>query len=188
MKRFPRYWPFVRGIHRPPVNSPHKGQWRGALMFSMICGRINGWVNNGEAGDLRRSLAHYDVIVMTYVLIWLGYNLHGVCMHCVIILLSPGRCVCYLECVNFKHNWGIHILSELFPWDTARGILRIVSQHQFRRWLGAVRWTSVDQDLWRYMAPLDHNELMHFMMTSSNGTIFRLLALCAGNSPVTGLL
>ena len=32
-KNFPRYWPFVRGIHRSPVNSPHKGQWRGAFMF-----------------------------------------------------------------------------------------------------------------------------------------------------------
>ena len=32
-KPFPRYWPFVRGIHRSPVSSPHKGQWRGALMF-----------------------------------------------------------------------------------------------------------------------------------------------------------
>ena len=32
-KHFPRYWPFVRGIHRSPVNSPHKDQWRGALMF-----------------------------------------------------------------------------------------------------------------------------------------------------------
>ena len=29
-KYFPRYWPFVRGIHRSPVNSPHKDQWRGA--------------------------------------------------------------------------------------------------------------------------------------------------------------
>ena len=37
MKPFPCYWPFVRGIHRSPVNSPHKGQWRGALMFSLIC-------------------------------------------------------------------------------------------------------------------------------------------------------
>ena len=36
-KHFPRYWPFVWGIHRSPVNSPHKGQWRGALMFSLIC-------------------------------------------------------------------------------------------------------------------------------------------------------
>ena len=63
-KHFPRYWPFVRGSHRSPVNSPHKGQWRGALMCSLICARINGWVNNREAGDLRRYPAHCDVIVM----------------------------------------------------------------------------------------------------------------------------
>ena len=63
-KHFPRYWPFVRGIHRSPVNSPHKGQWRGALMFSLICVWINGWVNNGEAGDLIRHRVHYDVTVM----------------------------------------------------------------------------------------------------------------------------
>ena len=47
-----------------PVNSPHKGQWRGALLFSLICFWINGWVNNRKAGDLRRYRAHYDVIVM----------------------------------------------------------------------------------------------------------------------------
>ena len=35
--QFPRYWPFVREIHRSPVNSLHIGQWRGALMFSFIC-------------------------------------------------------------------------------------------------------------------------------------------------------
>ena len=64
-KRFLRYWPFVRGIHRSPVNSPHKGQWRGALVFSLICAGINGWVNNREAGDLRRHLAHYGVTVMS---------------------------------------------------------------------------------------------------------------------------
>ena len=66
-KHFPRYWPFVRGIHRSPVNSTHKGQWRGALMFTLICARINGWVNNIEAGDLRRYLPHYGVIVMPTV-------------------------------------------------------------------------------------------------------------------------
>ena len=60
-KHFPRYRPFVRGIHRSPVNSPHKGQWRGALMFSLICGWINRWVNSR---GLRRCRAHYDVIVM----------------------------------------------------------------------------------------------------------------------------
>ena len=61
-RHFPRYWPFVRGIHRSPVNSPHKGQWRGALMFSLIWVWINGWVNNLEAGDSRRH--HCDVTVM----------------------------------------------------------------------------------------------------------------------------
>ena len=49
-KHFPRNWPFVRGIHRSPVNSPHKGQWRGALMFSLICVWVYHWVNNREAG------------------------------------------------------------------------------------------------------------------------------------------
>ena len=63
-KHFPRYWPLVRWIHRSLVNSPHKGQWRGALMFSLICVWINGWVNNREAGDLRRYRAHYNVTVM----------------------------------------------------------------------------------------------------------------------------
>ena len=61
---FPRYWPFVRGVHRSPVNTPHKGQWRRAVMFSLICVWINDWVNNPEAGDLRRYRAHYDVIAM----------------------------------------------------------------------------------------------------------------------------
>ena len=61
---------FVRGIHRSsvnhrsPVNFPHKGQWRGALMFSLICVWTNSWANNGDAGDLRRHCARYDVIVI----------------------------------------------------------------------------------------------------------------------------
>ena len=41
-KHFPRYWPFVRGIHRSSVNFPHKGQWRVALMLSLICVWIDG--------------------------------------------------------------------------------------------------------------------------------------------------
>ena len=56
------------GIHRSPVNSPHKGQRRGALMFSLICVWINGWVNNREAGDLRRYRSHYNVIAMWSIL------------------------------------------------------------------------------------------------------------------------
>ena len=63
-KHFPRYWPFVREIRQSPMNSPQKGQWRGALMFSLICIGTNDWVNNRDAGDLRHNHAHYDVTVI----------------------------------------------------------------------------------------------------------------------------
>ena len=46
------------------MNSPHKGQLRGPLMFSLICTRINDWENGREAGDLRRHRTHYDAIVL----------------------------------------------------------------------------------------------------------------------------
>ena len=55
-----------------------KGQWRGALMFSLICVWINGWVNNGEAGDLRRYRAHYNVTVMNVDLVKLDN--HACCL------------------------------------------------------------------------------------------------------------
>ena len=67
MEAFSALLAFVRGIHRSPVNSPHKEQWCGALMFSLICTWINSWVNNREAGDVRRHRVHYDVIVMVYL-------------------------------------------------------------------------------------------------------------------------
>ena len=71
-KYFPHYWSFVRRIHWSPVNSPHKGQWRGALMFSLICAWINDWVNSRETRDLKRHGAHYDVTVT----VWWGTKQH----------------------------------------------------------------------------------------------------------------
>ena len=64
---FPCYWSFVRGIHRSPVNYPHKVQWRAALMFSLIFAWTNIWANNRDAGDFRHHRPHYDVIVMHQV-------------------------------------------------------------------------------------------------------------------------
>ena len=58
----------IKGINPPPPPPPPPNthtQWRGALMFPLICAWINVWVNNHEAGDLRCHGAHYDVIVMT---------------------------------------------------------------------------------------------------------------------------
>ena len=71
-KHFPRWWPFVRGIHRSPANSPHKGQWRRALMFPLFCVWTNDWVNNRDAGDLRRHRAYHNVTVMVLTLLLLS--------------------------------------------------------------------------------------------------------------------
>ena len=73
-KHLLRYCPFVPGIYRSPVNSPHKGQWRGAFTFSLICAGTNDWANNREAGDLSHHRVHYDVIVTvtsTLVKMWI---------------------------------------------------------------------------------------------------------------------
>ena len=48
----------------PVSNELHKGQWRGALMFSLIYVRTNGWINNRDGGDLRRHCHLYNVTVM----------------------------------------------------------------------------------------------------------------------------
>ena len=53
---------WLQGFHRSPVKSPHTDQWLGALIPSLICAWTNGWVNNQDAGDLRRHRAHYDVM------------------------------------------------------------------------------------------------------------------------------
>ena len=83
-------------IHRPPVNSPHKGQWRGALVFFFISAWIKGWVNNlnnREAGDLRR---HYDIIVMNSdksdVNIW------------VILVVNIFSLLCVYVSLQWRHN------------------------------------------------------------------------------------
>ena len=59
---FPSQKPVTQSLS--PVDSSHKGQWRGALMFSSICAWTSGWANNRGVGDLRRHRAHYDVTVI----------------------------------------------------------------------------------------------------------------------------
>ena len=101
-KHFPRYWPFVRGIHRSPVTSPHKGQWRVALMLSFICAWINGWVNNCEAGDLRSHHAHYDVTVM-----YLGLAVQYKCVWCL-----SCRSVTHIGLVSFSMYWQWYVYLQ----------------------------------------------------------------------------
>ena len=73
METFSALLALCAGNSPVPVNSPHKGQWRRALMFSLIWAWINDWVNNHEAGDLRRHRGHYAVNVMPLKLVWTGF-------------------------------------------------------------------------------------------------------------------
>ena len=68
-----------------PLDSPHKGQWRGALMFSLICAWTNGWANSRDTGDLGCHHALYDVTVMSN--------------HC------SRKCICKLPPQNVGHAW-----------------------------------------------------------------------------------
>ena len=59
---------FSRVNHRSLVDSPHKGQWRGPLMYSLIYAWTNAWINNRDASDLRRHCAHHDVTEMSFAI------------------------------------------------------------------------------------------------------------------------
>ena len=109
-KHIPRYWPFVCRIHRSPVNSPHKGQWRGALMFHMICAWINGWANNREVGDLRRHRVHYDVTVMRQLIVGVyNKNIRMTSHYWLIVLRSSG--IDSFSAQIIPHNiYHLHIL------------------------------------------------------------------------------
>ena len=82
----------VRRIHRSPVDSPHKCQWRGAWTFTSICSWTNDWANNRDAGDLRPGRAHHELTVMMN---WL--------------FSSKSFCECKLTTVCcFKPCWPCH--------------------------------------------------------------------------------
>ena len=63
-KHFPRYWPFVRGIHRSPGGFPSQRPVTRSFDVFFDLGLNDGWTNSRDAGDLRRHHAHYEVSVM----------------------------------------------------------------------------------------------------------------------------
>ena len=119
-KHFLRYWPFVRRIHWSPANSPHKGQWCGAMMFSLICAWTYSWVNNHDAGVLRRHRTHYMYDVTTYLM----YN----AVHLVTILPSQ----------RTSTNCNIGVSREVLEVSAADQVRVII-----RMWWDNVSWDYV---------------------------------------------
>ena len=135
-KHFPRNWPFVRGLHRSPVNSPHKGQWRGALMFSLICVWINDWVNNSEAGDLRRYSAHYDVIVMKGQWVRKAFPCHDATM---------------IDINTARLHWIVWGLLRDKYWSI--DLFWISNLRQLFQWNICIKWNILfNHDMWKQIA------------------------------------
>ena len=133
------------GIHRSPVNSPHKGQWRGALMFSLICAWINGRVNNGKAGDLRRIRAHYDVIVMRYfgtIGTW-KQNLDKYFSHS---MTSPAET--WLKSLHVDVYYGITICRHQYQFTRQMQSLQLPVKYSFPwgPWITVVDFYPMKQD------------------------------------------
>ena len=112
-----------------PVNSPHKGQWRGALMFSFIYAWINDWVNNREAGDLRRQDGHYDVIVM---------------VNCAFVSIYIQDVVVRTKYINFRRwFWTLrplymYLSANNWIFHTRREICTPPTHSRVSRWFGPI--------------------------------------------------
>ena len=53
---------------------PSQSQWRGALMFSLLCAWTNGWANHRDAGDLRRHRVHCGITEMSVNYVIIGFD------------------------------------------------------------------------------------------------------------------
>ena len=122
-KHFPHYWSFLRGNHRSPV-VPSQSQWRGALMFSLICSWTNGWANNRDDRSFRCHCTHYDVTVMLFY--WINYchsawkealtNMSKTSQESIVNTLKPGHNGLHFP----KRHFQMHFLKWKymnFDWD-----------------------------------------------------------------------
>ena len=128
---------FVWGIHWSPMNSSHKGQWRGALMLPLICAWISRWVNNRDAGDWRRHRAHYDVTVMNisifqtvfFVLmvsamgyvdaqIWISYVCRYGALECMNMVVSWNSNYASCHAWVYLHEHPLRAFSLIGKWST----------------------------------------------------------------------
>ena len=152
-KHFPRYWPFVRGIPRSPVNSQQKGHWRGALVFSLICAWINVCVNNREAGDFRRCGAHYDVTVMLIHCILICWALMLWAAILLIVGTAPSGRFQRNDVIAFWNVCGLsctlpalvlhHLCRQMRRYcSISRIIKRRFSPHNTRQPEPCIRWRS----------------------------------------------
>ena len=143
------------------VNSPHKGQWRGALMFSLICVWINDWVNNREAGELTRH--HYDVTVMQ--LVW-----------DVIHMTTNGQLTVTVE-VSFSSG-SLHLVVDTARWYLTSSVAFNINGVHDNRMALRLMWEACRLVLYtgdsEKIKPHHHEHLIEIKAHKASLTLYQL--------------
>ena len=102
---------------------PHKGQWRGALMFSLMCAWTNGWANSSNAGGWvetpRRPL-------------WRRCNENG-CVDVMVTLLLARYVIAVTDMVTmWIYTCGCKGIHFMVVYDT--NIQNIIKKFKMTQW------------------------------------------------------
>ena len=116
------------GNRQPPVDYPHKDQWRGALMFSLIGPWTKCWANNRDTGDLRSHRAHYDVTIMSkmfqgHLILVFGFIQLSLPIHCTPAFLCSWRVAIFIALARGNNGFELssltHTIQRSISWFTS---------------------------------------------------------------------
>ena len=165
------------GIHRSPVHSPHKGQWRHAsAIFALKLWEVIWFGAKLQCGQPSVIYSYCTPVIYMSYHIKMLYTMHS-------LELAEHF---HLQCKKLSMRYMLFILTIKF------NISQVVSYSwQDQLWKSLeynqylMRWISLSSCLSEIWSGCGMNAFC--MMTSSNGNIFRITGhLCVGNSPITG--
>ena len=168
-KHFPRYWPFVRGIQRPPVNCPHEDQWRGALMFSLICvldKRLSrywwGWWFETPSrsvwrlGNALSPLIYYAKISPNEHIFSITANVSMIHKYIYICYLLGMRFI-----LSFLHQWWDLLMMTSWNWSILRFISHLCGEITDHRWIPLTKASNAE--LWYFLSSAPGHVLLRFV-------------------------
>ena len=137
-------------------------------MFSFICVWTHGWVNNREAGDLRRYRAHYDVIVMSVAI--LISSAHACKNSKFVLPVSRLKIVLICPLLNNKTE-----LFQIMAWYQTRGkpLSKLMNVYCSHAYIYIYIFAMI-------CPPLETWWCIQMEIFS------KLMSLCEGKPPVTG--
>ena len=130
MKTFSALLAYCARNYRSLVNPPYKGQWRGALLFSLICaGWTNDWVNCRDASRMIFASLNIMSVAKIYIFRPGIYSIDFTWCTSPVIIVSR-----YASYVHF--NTWLRAINTLFSWG---------SKVTINNWVGAISFRNLIQ-------------------------------------------